>query len=113
MACLTKEAIHLLSQYRWPGNVRELRNVAEALSFYGSDIKKQNVERILYRNTKQLNSTSHTSDDAVFRDDLTLEELERKYYKYMISRHSNSEVAKLAGISRSTLWRKIKELENE
>ena len=27
VACLTKEAIHLLSQYRWPGNVRELRNL--------------------------------------------------------------------------------------
>lgn len=31
VACLTKEAIHLLSQYRWPGNVRELRNLIERL----------------------------------------------------------------------------------
>lgn len=31
VACLTKEAIHLLSQYQWPGNVRELRNLIERL----------------------------------------------------------------------------------
>ena len=31
VACLTKDAIHLLSQYRWPGNVRELRNLIERL----------------------------------------------------------------------------------
>lgn len=84
--------------------------MAEALSFYGSDIRKQNVEKILYRNSMAIN-TRHSTEDAVFRDDLTLKELERQYYNYMISRHSNSEVAKLAGISRSTLWRKIKELE--
>lgn len=31
VGCLTREAIHLLSQYRWPGNVRELRNLMERL----------------------------------------------------------------------------------
>ena len=31
VACLTKEAIQLLLQYRWPGNVRELRNLIERL----------------------------------------------------------------------------------
>ncbi|WP_406017923.1 sigma 54-interacting transcriptional regulator [Succinivibrio sp.] len=109
---LDDEVKDILLGYSWPGNVRELRNVAEALSFYGSDIKKQNVERILYRKTGTI-STVHHSSDSIFRDDLTLKELERYYYKYMIARHSNSEVAKLAGIARSTLWRKIKELEIE
>lgn len=109
---LDDEVKDILLGYSWPGNVRELRNVAEALSFYGSDIKKQNVEKILYRKTASV-STSHHSADSIFRDDLTLKELERYYYKYMIARHSNSEVAKLAGIARSTLWRKIKELEIE
>ncbi|MBP5244793.1 MAG: sigma 54-interacting transcriptional regulator, partial [Succinivibrio sp.] len=109
---LDDEVKDILLSYSWPGNVRELRNVAEALSFYGSDIKKQNVEKILYRKTGAV-STVHHSSDNIFRDDLTLKELERYYYRYMIARHSNSEVAKLAGISRSTLWRKIKELENE
>lgn len=31
VACLTKEAVQLLTQYRWPGNVRELRNLIERL----------------------------------------------------------------------------------
>lgn len=31
VACLTKDAVQLLTQYRWPGNVRELRNLIERL----------------------------------------------------------------------------------
>ncbi|SFK45294.1 sigma 54-interacting transcriptional regulator [Succinivibrio dextrinosolvens] len=100
----------MLLNYNWPGNVRELRNVAEALSFFGSEIKKQNVERILHRNITGM-SANHNSSSSIFRDDLTMEELEKYYYKYMLARHNNTEIAKLAGISRSTLWKKLKQLE--
>lgn len=31
IACLTREAVQLLKQYKWPGNVRELRNLMERL----------------------------------------------------------------------------------
>ncbi len=31
IVAMTREAVHLLKQYRWPGNVRELRNLMERL----------------------------------------------------------------------------------
>ncbi len=100
----------ILLNYSWPGNVRELRNIAEAISFYGKEIKKSNLERLLARNNS-VNSDTEGCSDTFFRDDLTMDELEKYYFKYMLQRHSNSEVAKLAGISRTSLWRKLKKLD--
>ena len=96
--------IRLLTGYSWPGNVRELRNFAEALSFYGSEIKLSNVQSLLSHDQDE-STSQNLSCGLKIHEDTPLEELEREYYRYMLERHSNSEVAKLAGISRTSLWR--------
>ena len=101
----------VLLGYSWPGNVRELRNFAEALSFYGDEIKVSNVLNILNHDKEVVSADSDGGQQALnFKDDMPLSEIEKEYYRYMLERHSNAEVAKLAGISRTSLWRKLKTL---
>ncbi|MBP5243636.1 MAG: sigma-54-dependent Fis family transcriptional regulator, partial [Succinivibrio sp.] len=99
----------ILLSYSWPGNVRELRNFAEAMSFYGSEIKSSNVMSIL-NHDREVISSENTASAMKFTDNMPLAEIEREYYQFMLERHSNTEVAKLAGISRTSLWRKLKSL---
>ena len=99
----------VLLSYTWPGNVRELRNFAEALSFYGSEIKYSNVMSIL-NHDREVISSENAPSAMKFTDNMPLAEIEREYYQFMLERHSNTEVAKLAGISRTSLWRKLKAL---
>lgn len=101
----------VLLTYSWPGNVRELRNFAEALSFYGDKIKVSNVLNILNHDKEVVSAGSDGGQQVLnFKDDMPLAEIEKEYYRYMLERHSNAEVAKLAGISRTSLWRKLKNL---
>ena len=101
----------VLLTYSWPGNVRELRNFAEALSFYGDEIKLSNVLNILNHDKEVVSAGSDGGQQVLnFKDDMPLVEIEKEYYRYMLERHSNAEVAKLAGISRTSLWRKLKTL---
>ncbi|SKA59977.1 Transcriptional regulator containing PAS, AAA-type ATPase, and DNA-binding Fis domains [Succinivibrio dextrinosolvens DSM 3072] len=101
----------VLLTYSWPGNVRELRNFAEALSFYGDEIKLSNVLNILNHDKEVVSAGSDGGQQVLnFKDDMPLAEIEKEYYRYMLERHSNAEVAKLAGISRTSLWRKLKTL---
>ncbi|WP_281072619.1 sigma 54-interacting transcriptional regulator [Succinivibrio dextrinosolvens] len=101
----------VLLAYSWPGNVRELRNFAEALSFYGDEIKVSNVLNILNHDKEVVSAGSDGGQQVLnFKDDMPLAEIEKEYYRYMLERHSNAEVAKLAGISRTSLWRKLKTL---
>ncbi len=101
----------VLMSYSWPGNVRELRNFAEAMSFYGDEIKSSNVLNILNHDKEVISSDTDNSNHSLnFKDNMPLSEIEREYYRYMLERHSNAEVAKLAGISRTSLWRKLKTL---
>ncbi len=101
----------VLLTYSWPGNVRELRNFAEALSFYGDEIKVSNVLNILNHDKEVVSAGSDGGQQVLnFKEDMPLAEIEKEYYRYMLERHSNAEVAKLAGISRTSLWRKLKTL---
>ena len=53
------------------------------------------------------------SNEEIFSidKDLTLEELEKKYINYLLSRNNfnKAQVSKILGIERATLYRKLKE----
>lgn len=101
--------MQLLCNYQWPGNVRELRNVAEALSFDGQRVSKNKLQELL----------SGTADDEPSQDAYTLEipdhaclkELEGIYLKRLMKRHCLKDVCAISGLSRTTLWRKLKDLD--
>ena len=102
---LDSEVIEVLTSYSWPGNVRELKNIAEALSFYGSKVHLTDLKKMLRYDTT---AASDSAASGVFSSDLKLSDLEKAYLKYQLKRHSMAEVAELSGMSRTTLWRKIR-----
>lgn len=117
-----------LHEYDWPGNIRELRNVIEQFVLTGSD-------KILpYQNPKadSSGSTAEQIDDFPILDEETaisgsflqgnekLKDVTRKFqHNYVVQilkqNHGNATAtAKQLGISRATLYEKLKEpLSNE
>ncbi|KUO71339.1 MAG: Fis family transcriptional regulator [Desulfosporosinus sp. BRH_c37] len=102
---ITPEVIEILTHYPWPGNVRELGNVIEycVTMVAGGEITAE----ILPKRVKlERQSTSHNSS-------LNLKLLERemimKALTLVNSEGHKDDAAKLLGISRATLYRKIKE----
>lgn len=106
---ISKEAEVMLAGYNYAGNIRELENIIEhaaALS-EGEEITASNLPESIRLNRPQLAAPLETDDkDRV----LTLEEIEKKHIAYVlsISNSSYAETAKKLGLSRSTLWRKLK-----
>jgi two-component system response regulator HydG len=97
---VSPEVMELFLQYPWPGNIRELENVLEhaALCSRGSVIDVEALPRSLLR--------PHPAPTPRPRAD----EMERTLE--MVARHhgNQSRAARALGISRTTLWRRLRRL---
>ena len=104
------EALGLLTSYEYPGNIRELENIVEhAVSMANKQII--NIENLPKDLVDYDLFTFHGQDDA-FR---TLAELEKEYIRWVLDCVDNkkSEAAKILGINRVSLYRKLKRFEFE
>lgn len=98
-------ASELLKNYSWPGNIRELRNVAErAVIFSSSKAITRDVIKDIDMAAPEVLEEKKAEEKKV----LTPEEL---YRDYVASGLTLNEFAKQNGISRTTLWRKLKTIE--
>jgi transcriptional regulator with PAS, ATPase and Fis domain len=101
----------VLMNYDYPGNVRELQNAIErgvALAD-GSVITEHDLPpEMLERGVPRL---SHTPDD-VYPETLSLREVEERHIRRVLSRFGGNatRAAESLGISRATLWRKLKRM---
>ena len=101
---VSEEAMNLLKSYLWPGNVRELRNVLERsilLSRKSAVINPEHLPGLadsqkLFKMLPENQSHDSKSEDAVIA---------------ALNRHGGNKIkaAKELGISRATLYRKIKD----
>ena len=119
---LSSDALHKLTQYSWPGNVRELRTAIE------HGIVMSNSQKISARHLPERvrlgvefsqapepsisfppNPNASQSPDFP-NDDLNLEAMEATLIALALERTNGNrtEAAKLLGISRRTLQRKLK-----
>jgi len=102
---LSDETLSYLLSYDWPGNVRELRNVLERCLILSESslILPNSLPRELVNNF-HYDSETHTNKC------LSLKELERLHIQNVLNLFAGniSEAAKALGISRKTLYRKIK-----
>ncbi|WP_312561580.1 sigma 54-interacting transcriptional regulator [Anaerospora sp.] len=103
---LSVEAERLLTRYKWPGNVRELCNVCERLVVLSDKkiITEPDILRSLSFEQIECASERNTeSGPGVLSIDAIQEALQR-------AGGNKAQAARLLGVSRTTLWRKLSEL---
>ena len=104
--------IPLLQQYSWPGNVRELFNFSQRLQFYHHDYAahgdaKQFLAEILPNAAQEWDIATRQS--AGWLDQMA--QIEKQTIEEVLRQSANSaEAATKLGMSRATLWRKIRRL---
>lgn len=111
---VTPKAIRLLTEYSYPGNIRELENIMEVCIVSDEDgiIDVNDLPENIIKDKDQVIHNFNLS----FNDFPSLNEVEALVLRKAIDSYkSKAEVAKHLKISRSTLYRKLKEygLENE
>ncbi|MBW1740440.1 MAG: sigma-54-dependent Fis family transcriptional regulator [Deltaproteobacteria bacterium] len=102
---IDREAMDLLCQYSWPGNVRELENIIErAVALENGPAIRVNDLPEYIRNLS-IETYRHTSSSVP-----TLEEQEKHYIKWVLEKigGNKTKAAKIMGIDRVSLWRKLK-----
>lgn len=108
----TPEAKRELQRYHYHGNVRQLQNICERLFVLcDNEVKALDVKALLDNEGDKsivLESTADTDTDIYSER----QELERKYYQGILekSKYNKGEMAKRLGVSRTTLWRRLKKL---
>lgn len=98
---ISKEALHLLQQYRWKGNIRELKNVLERTIILMEDFEIL-PEHLPYEIQKQNTNTAH---------ELSLNAVEKKHIQKILeyTKGNKSKAARLLEIGLATLYRKMEE----
>lgn len=99
---VSTEVMAMLLDHPFPGNIRELENIIEYafITCKGPVIAVEHLPREVRKRVRVQNFESVADDDA-----------ESEKIKTLLARyHSRPEVARALGISRTTLWRKMKKL---
>ena len=106
-AVLTDEARELLKSNSWPGNIRQLRNLAEVVAY--GETERIDAEQI----SEVLGEQEHTVGEASFitiPESGSLKQMESEIIRNLLSRLPADDVCARLGISRVTLWRKMKKM---
>jgi DNA-binding NtrC family response regulator len=109
----TTGALNLLRNYSWPGNVRELRNLVQRLLILnrGEEVTEAEVEQTL-GGPAPISPESYppTLMEVPLRE--AREQFEKAYLEHHLKRTGGNvaEVARLSGMERTHLYRKLKQL---
>jgi DNA-binding NtrC family response regulator len=102
---ISAEVLEILGRYAFPGNVRELQNIIErAVVFCSGD-----EIRPVHLSPELLDAPLHVVR-AGDRQPMTLEQCERDQIEWTLEYAADNRTlaAKLLGIDRASLWRKMK-----
>ncbi len=107
--------VEMFENYDWPGNIRELRNIIERLAVVYRYIKEEytdsQIRRLLGMGTSK--RTPGVTMDLDLEGDLKdiLHRTESRVIEHFMNATGNDQeaVAERLGISKTTLWRKMKE----
>jgi two-component system nitrogen regulation response regulator NtrX len=107
----------LLTRYNWPGNVRELKNLVERLAIMVNEpaIKSQHLPRPY---NPEVGANDDQSTETLFGID-QLKTAKQLFEKQFIQRklnendHNVSQTARVIGVERSYLHRRIKKLDTD
>ena len=103
--CVSDEVLSLFMNYDFPGNVRELEHIIERAVIL-ADGKKIEPRHLPGRFNK-----ADVPSAELPKEIIPLDEMERHYILKVLetTRGNKSKTAELLGISRSALWRKLKQ----
>ncbi|MGK7346741.1 MAG: sigma-54 interaction domain-containing protein [Candidatus Nitrospinota bacterium M3_3B_026] len=101
---VSSEALKLLTRYRWPGNVRELENaIAHAFALREEGlIQPEDLPEEIARGFSATREAREGLDDIADEKARIIAALDRAGWR-------KNQAARLLGVHRATLWRKMKE----
>jgi DNA-binding NtrC family response regulator len=102
---IEQEALNLLSRYSWPGNVRELENVLERALALETGPLILAADMPEYIQNLSIETYRHRPSEIP-----SLEEQEISYIRWVLEKCSGNktQAARIMGIDRVSLWRKLK-----
>lgn len=115
---VSEGSMKLLKKYSWPGNIRELINFVEKAVILSDDliIKQRLTESLLncnggYKEVEEKN----IGEDTITISISTLKKMELEIIDKINNRFKGDKnlMANMLGISRTTLWKRLKENNNE
>ncbi len=111
---ISKEAMSMLVSYDWPGNIRELRNIIERAANVCSGSEILPCDIMLQGTTISSPSTNSRFEASVKTINREYEDYELERIRSLIIKHNNNKtlVAKELGISRRTLYNKLKKAQS-
>ena len=106
-ATLTPAARDFLRAYSWPGNIRQLRNVAEVVAYSETErVDAHHISEIV----GEQEQTPTGSNFITIPESGSLKQMEAEIIRSLLAKHPADEVCARLGISRVTLWRKMKNM---
>lgn len=121
--CVDPDVFERLRSYNWPGNVRELQNTVERLVYFTTDniISIGYLPENILNHTAKLPATTERVDPITDKQSITVNEVRKAKKKQaeeneihemliLFEKYNGnvSEAARKMGMSRSTLYRKMK-----
>jgi len=109
---LTEKDRNRLKAYHWPGNVRELANIIERATILTTSEK---LDFSMLSVSESVATSVSTEADELFKDNPTLDEIQRRYIKYILKETDgviggSGGAAEILGINRTTLYSRMKKL---
>ena len=106
---LNGDAIELLTNHHWQGNVRELENVIERA------VISTDTDMLGKHNFRFLVSNGNDEENISMGGNMELKDLEKVHIRKVLEENgwNKLQAAKILGIDRKTLYKKIKEYELE
>ncbi|WP_449727653.1 helix-turn-helix domain-containing protein [Bacillus norwichensis] len=99
-------------RYNWPGNIRELENFIERIITIKQHLHEDVPLTMIKHAFQPKLEEDAITDDYIRVRVRSLQEMETEIYDQLLKKFDNNKtiVANKLGISRTTLWKKIKEV---
>jgi DNA-binding NtrC family response regulator len=103
---ISSQAMALLMRYNWPGNVRQLRNIIEGLV-----VMAMGKEILLENLPEEILESAEKEHHILIRAGASMQEVEKQLIESTLisARGNKAKAARILGLGRKTLYRKIQE----